>query len=44
MAWRDVRRNAFAGNDPEKVSNVQKTNPKSNKRNQEGRAENVMLT
>jgi len=34
--WYDRRRNALMGSDPEKVSNVQKTNPKSCKRDQEG--------
>jgi len=37
--WHDGRRNALTGNDPEKVSNMQKTNPKSYKR--EGRAEKL---
>jgi len=36
MAQRDVSRNVLTGNDREKVSNVQKTKPKSNKRDQEG--------
>ena len=35
--WRDGRRNALMGNDPEKVPNMQKTNPKSYKRNHTGR-------
>ena len=30
-----LRRNALVGNEPAKVSNVQKTEPKSNKRDQE---------
>jgi len=37
----DVRGNALMGNDPEKVSNMKKTKPKSNKRDQEGSAEKL---
>jgi len=39
--WCDDRRNASTGNDPEEVSNMQKTNPKSYKQDQEGRAEKL---
>ena len=35
--WQDGRRNALTGNDPEKVSNIQKTNPKSYKQDHAGR-------
>jgi len=35
--WCDVRRNALMGDDPEKVSNMQRTAPKSYKQDQEGR-------
>jgi len=42
--WYDGRRNALTGSDPEKVSNVQKTSPKSCKRDQEGVLKKVMLT
>jgi len=41
MAWCNVRRNVLMGNDTEKVSNVQKTKPKSNRRDQEGRTEKL---
>ena len=29
MAWHNVRRNALMGNDPEKISNTQKTNQRA---------------
>jgi len=29
--WRDARRSALTGNDPEQVSDMQKTQPKSSK-------------
>jgi len=41
MAWHNVRRTVLMGNDPEKISNMQKTKPKSNKRDQEGSAEKL---
>jgi len=37
--WRDDRRNVLMGNDPEKVSNMQKTKP--NQTMQEGRDEKL---
>jgi len=36
--WHDGRRNALTRNDPEKVSNMQKTNPKNCTQDKEGRA------
>ena len=37
--WCNGRRNVLTGNNPEKVSNEQKTKPKSNKQDQGGGAE-----
>ena len=39
--WHNGGRNVLTGTDPEKVSNIQKTNPENSKGDQEGRAEKV---
>jgi len=43
MACHDVRRNTLTGNDPEKVSNVQKTNQRETNKTRKEVLE-VMLT
>ena len=42
--WCNVRRNALMGDDPEKVSNMQRTEPNSYKQDQRGRTENADMT
>ena len=39
--WHDGRGNALTENDPEKVLNMHNANPKSYKRDQEGRADKL---
>ena len=39
--WCNGRRNALMGNNPEKVSNVQKTTPKSNNQDKERKVEKL---
>ena len=39
--WCNGRRNALMGNNPEKVSNVQKTTPKSNYQDKERKVEKL---